>query len=77
VSALNQLESFLSTHLGGFEINEDVVVIVYRMCVCMRTSTSALEVFAADETAVNVEIQRRHRTDFLEVEVKNSSIYLV
>jgi hypothetical protein len=45
------------THLCGFEVNKHVMVIMYRMGVCMGVTTPALEVFTADETPIYVEVE--------------------
>ena len=42
----------------------------------VRVAASSLKVLAANKTAVNVDIGERHRTDFLEVKVQDSSIDL-
>jgi hypothetical protein len=34
-----------------------VVIIVDRMCICMGLAAPALEVFAADETSIDVEVE--------------------
>ena len=59
----------MHTYLGGFEVNKDVMIVVDGMCIGMRIATPALEVFAADQTSIDIEIQRRYRTDFFKIKV--------
>jgi hypothetical protein len=51
--------SIRDTYLGCFEVDEDVVVIVDGVCVCMRIAATALEIFTTDETSINIKIQGR------------------
>ena len=64
------------THLGGFEIDEYVVIIVYRMRVRVRALSTALKIFSTDKTAVDVDIRERYGTDFLEIEIEDGPIDL-
>lgn len=62
------------TDLGRLEVNEYMVVIVYRVCKCRRELASALEVFAADETSVNVDVRKRDGADLFKVKVECCSV---
>lgn len=53
-----------------------MVVIVYSMRVRIRTSSAALEVFAADQTAIYIDIGERHRAYFFKVKVEDRSVDL-
>ena len=44
------------TDLGSFEVDEYMMIIVYRVCKCGCKLASALEVFSTDETSVNVDV---------------------
>lgn len=45
-----------SSYLGGFKINEDMVVVMNRVGVCIGFATSSLEVFATNETPINIDV---------------------
>lgn len=46
------------------------------VCICRRFASSALEIFAAYEAAIYVEVHSRYRTYFLKVEVEKGPIDL-
>lgn len=64
------------SHLGRFQVDENVMVIVNGMRISIGVATSALEIFATDETTVRVDVRERNRTNFFEVKVKICSIDL-
>jgi hypothetical protein len=44
------------THLGGFKIDEYVMIIVDGVGICIRVTSPALKVFPAYEAAVDIDI---------------------
>ena len=64
------------TYLSSFQVDEHMVVIMYRMRVSMRVATSTLIIFSTSETSIYIEIECRYRAYFLKVEIKDCSIYL-
>lgn len=45
-----------TTHLGRLKINEDMMIIVDGMCICIRIASPPLKVFPAYKAAVYVDI---------------------
>lgn len=66
----------IMVYLRSFKVDEYMVVFMDGVRIRMGFAAPALEVFAAHETAVNIEIHCRHRAYFLKVKVKENSIYL-
>ena len=44
------------SHLRGLQINEDMVIFVYGVGVCIRFTTTPLEVLSTYKAAVNVDV---------------------
>jgi len=53
-----------------------MMIVMNGVRVCVRAATPPLEVLATDEAAIGVDIRRRHRADFFEVKIENSTIDL-
>ena len=66
----------MQAHLGSFEIDEYVVVVVNSVGECVRIPSSPLEVFATDEATIDIDVGQRDRAYFLKVEVQYSSVNL-
>lgn len=64
-------------YLSRFQIDKNMMVFVNRMSISVRTASATLEVFSADETAIDVDVGEADGTEFLKVEVKSDAIYLV
>ena len=60
---------FAMTHLGGFEVDKDMVIFVDRMSIRVRTSTSSLKVLPTNETSIDIDVRQRDGTNFLKVKV--------
>ncbi len=52
------------------------MVLMYRMRICIRLLSSALKVFATNKTTVHINVGQADRTEFLEVEIEGSAVYL-
>jgi hypothetical protein len=63
-------------YLGTFQVNENVMVIVYRVRISIRAATSSLEILSTHETAIDVDVGGRYGADFLKVKVKSLSVNL-
>lgn len=53
------------------------MVFGHRMGVSVRVCPSALKIFSANETSVDVDPGERHRAQFLKVKVEDGSVYRV
>jgi hypothetical protein len=64
----------MTTDLGGVEVDEYVMIIVYRVCKCRSELASALEVFSTDKTSVNVDVRKGDGADLFKIKVECSSV---
>ena len=44
------------TYLGSLKIDENVMIVVDGMCICIRIASPPLKVFPAHEAAIDVDI---------------------
>ena len=63
-------------NLEGLEVDEDVVVVVDGVGVGVRGLASALEVFAADQTGVDIDVGERDGAEPLKVKVEHGAVDL-
>lgn len=54
-----------------------MMVIMYRVRICIGAASSALEILATYEASVDVDVGERNRANFLKVEVESMSVYLL
>lgn len=66
----------MQAHLRSLKVDEHVVVIVNSVSERVRIPSSSLEVLAANQATIDVDVGKRHRAYFLEIEVQYSSINL-
>ena len=63
-------------YLCCLKVDENVVIVMNRVCVCLRLAPSPLEVLPANKTPVNVDVGQGNGTDFLKVKIQHRSVDL-
>lgn len=56
------------------QIEEDMMRLGHRVCVCVRICTTALEIFATHQASVHIDARQRYGAQFLEIKVQYVAI---